>query len=198
MENQPQPSNDKFLNALIGVALLALLWLTFGCATTRPRPTDAPALSVQDSTAQEPDSTWLRGLYAAKHYGETKGVHVAQLPAYLVPPPAGSTPAQVRKWQRAQRIAMVNASKPAEVNVKNKNVGNSHVKEDLTIKQRDKLKQYDRSKQKNDQRDQTQKKADLSSKEVTKTGFTIPAGFWIVLCIVVLVWLVLGYLRGKV
>jgi hypothetical protein len=117
---------------------------------------------------------------------------------WLTPPPAGSTKAEVRKWNASRREAMVRASTPAPAGkTKVRNSGNVTEKTRLnfTLRQREKLNQYDQSKQKvsADNRDQTQKDADLSSKTNLKSGFKLPAGFWIIVAIVAVTWLLLRF-----
>ncbi|WP_375435094.1 hypothetical protein [uncultured Hymenobacter sp.] len=90
------------------------LWLSFwayflfvlsSCATTRPLPADLPQLAV--------------------HQGSLRPDSLAHLPAYLVPPPAGSTPRQVRQWQRAQARNLARAGHaPQVVKVKHSTVAN--------------------------------------------------------------------------
>ena len=74
------------MRKLLYVTLLALSAsaTTFSCISSRRAAEPAPApLSTCLSTDLPLDSA-------------------AQLPAYLTPPPAGSTPRQRRQWQRAQ------------------------------------------------------------------------------------------------
>ncbi len=88
---------------LIGwIAAIAAVVLA-SCATTRPQPEPTPL--VPPVVAQlSPDS-------------------LATLPPYLVPAPAGSSPAQRRQWQRAQARNLATAGAlPRAVKVKNSSV----------------------------------------------------------------------------
>lgn len=70
------------------------------CTTSRPRPADVPTLSTRATDSLSLDE-------------------LAQLPAYLVPAPAGSTPAEKRKWARAQRRNLARAGvTPTTVKIK--------------------------------------------------------------------------------
>lgn len=92
------------LGGLMGLAISLLLAAALSsCATTRPRPADVPTLSVhQDSLRRD---------------------SLARLPAYLVPPPAGSTKRQARQWQRAQARNLARAGhSPAVVKIKHSTV----------------------------------------------------------------------------
>ncbi|SHL87863.1 hypothetical protein SAMN02746009_03547 [Hymenobacter psychrotolerans DSM 18569] len=84
------------------VTALAVLVLSLfsGCTTSRPRPEQLPSLL----SPLQRDS-------------------LAQLPPYLVPPPAGSSPRQVRQWQKAQARNLARAGHaPASVKIKNSTV----------------------------------------------------------------------------
>jgi hypothetical protein len=99
---------DNVCYAILGILMGLCLAVVMGaalssCATTRPRPADVPTLSVHQ------DSLRLDSL--------------AKLPAYLVPPPAGSTKRQARQWQKAQAQNLARAGhSPAVVKVKNSTV----------------------------------------------------------------------------
>ncbi|RSK44712.1 hypothetical protein [Hymenobacter perfusus] len=89
--------------ALIALVLL-IFYLAAGCSATRELPPLVAAPTPEQLQAQ------------------------AQLPPYLVPPPATATPKQRDKWVEAQTQALANVGAPAG-KVKLKNVGNtdSHV-----------------------------------------------------------------------
>jgi hypothetical protein len=96
------------LGVLIGVVLTAaavgLAVLLGSCATTRPEPADVPMLSVHQDPQLRLDS-------------------LAKLPAYLVPPPVGSTKRQARQWQKAQAENLARAGHlPKVVKLKNSTV----------------------------------------------------------------------------
>lgn len=88
---------SRFLH--LGLALLALS----SCTTSRPAPVAlGPQVEASPDSlpilpylhqVQRLDSAALAG-WLPRDY--------ASLPAYLVPPPAGSTPRQRRQWQKAQ------------------------------------------------------------------------------------------------
>jgi hypothetical protein len=82
------------------VLFLLVVVAQSSCTTTRPRPSEQPAL-----LAARPDSLSLDSL--------------AKLPPYLVPPPAGSTRAQARRWQKAQTKNLAGAGlAPQSVKIK--------------------------------------------------------------------------------
>lgn len=167
---------------LLGILMAANL---FGCRAA------GPYTSLTDPAAASADS--LRPAPADSLQAKAP---------WLTPAPAGSTKAEVRKWNASRREALVRASTAAPAGkVKVRNAGNvtEKTRSNFTLRQREKLNQYDRSKQKlrADNRDQTQKDADLRHKEkpVVKSGFKLPAGFWIALIIAVVAWLVLRSIK---
>ena len=92
--------NLKFRDwALIALVLL-IFYLAAGCAATRQVPPLVAAPTPEQLQAQ------------------------AQLPPYLVPPPAQASPKQVQRWTDAQTQALANVGAPAG-KVKLKNVGNT-------------------------------------------------------------------------
>lgn len=98
-----------FMGGFCGASLLGILALAFvlslaGCAASRPAVTLGPQLEAMPDSlpilphllqrqVQRLDSAALAG-WLPRDY--------ANLPVYLVPPPAGSTPRQRRQWQKAQ------------------------------------------------------------------------------------------------
>lgn len=85
--------------ALIALVLL-IFYLAAGCAATRELPPLVAAPTPEQLQAQ------------------------AQLPPYLVPPPAQASPRQVQRWTDAQTQALANVHAPVG-KVKLKNVGNT-------------------------------------------------------------------------
>lgn len=168
--------------------LLAILMAAnlFGCRAAGPHPahsslatlTDSPQLVPVDLLQEVAPSDSLQAVAP-----------------WLAQPPKGSTKREVRKWNASRRKALENSTRSVPEKVKIKNTGNTteKVRSNYTLKQREKLNQYDRSKQKlrADNRNQTQKDADLSQRSSVRSGFRIPAGFWIVLALVLVAWLVL-------
>lgn len=79
-------------SCLLGILLMtALLSSLASCTSSRPAP--LPALVASPAQVQRLDSAALAGWLPRDLTG---------LPAYLVPPPPGSTPRQRRQWQKAQ------------------------------------------------------------------------------------------------
>lgn len=74
-----------------GLLLLVLLLGAAGCTSTRPA--GVPPLLTSPASVQQLDSAALAG-WLPRDY--------SNLPAYLVPPPPGSTARQRRQWQKAQ------------------------------------------------------------------------------------------------
>jgi hypothetical protein len=88
--------------------LLLLLALLTSCSASRSLSTDSP--------------TWPPTHYAP-HDAALQRDSLAQLPAYLVPAPAGSTARQRRQWQKAQAENLARAGhSPASVKIKNSSV----------------------------------------------------------------------------
>jgi hypothetical protein len=82
---------------VVALLLFALLVSMSSCAASRP-PLVQPVVPVDIATVQHLDSLILKNWLPSD---------LAGLPPYLVPAPAGSTPRQQRKWQkaRAQNLA---------------------------------------------------------------------------------------------
>lgn len=91
----------KFREWAVFALILFLFWLLAGCAVLE-RPSPPPPRPVRLDSLER----------------------VAQLPPYLVPPPATATARQARQWQAAQRQALGNVNAP-QGKLKLKNVGNT-------------------------------------------------------------------------
>lgn len=118
----------RLLASVLVVASFSLLGTA--CHLARPSPAPAVAVAVADSLARlHPAAPWL------------------------APAPAGSTPRQLRQWQRAQRTAMVRASTgPRKIKLvdaskhkdqrqtKTKDVGNLRTVSRLKVKDQRKIK----------------------------------------------------------
>jgi type VI protein secretion system component VasF len=77
-----------------GLLLLVVLLGAAGCTSSRPAaPAGVPPLLTNPTQVQQLDSAALAG-WLPRDY--------TNLPAYLVPPPPGSTAKQRRQWQKAQ------------------------------------------------------------------------------------------------
>jgi hypothetical protein len=101
------------LSSLLGILGLAFVLSLAGCTTSRPPVALGPQLEAMPDSlpylrqVQRLDSAALAG-WLPRDY--------ASLPAYLVPPPAGSTPRQRRQWQKAQAQNLARAGVlPAKV-----------------------------------------------------------------------------------
>jgi hypothetical protein len=77
-----------------GLLLLVVLLGAAGCTSSRSAaPAGVPPLLTNPASVQQLDSAALAGWLPRDYAG---------LPAYLVPPPPGSTAKQRRQWQKAQ------------------------------------------------------------------------------------------------
>jgi hypothetical protein len=105
--------NLKFRDWMLIAVVLGTMWLCCAACTTERYA--VPAL-LQPTPLEELQQQ-------------------AELPAYLVPPPAQATPRQREKWTNAQTKALANVGAPAAGKVKLKNVGNTDDHSEATVHQ---------------------------------------------------------------
>jgi hypothetical protein len=82
-----------FAALTLGIIALAFALSMVSCTSTRQVPAEVPPLLANSTQVQQLDSAALAGWLPRDYTG---------LPAYLVPPPPGSTARQRRQWQKAQ------------------------------------------------------------------------------------------------
>lgn len=102
--------------SLLGILGLGLLLSLVSCSTSRPTVALGPQLeATPDSLPILPYLRQVKRLDSAALAGWLPRDY-ASLPAYLVPPPAGSTPRQRQQWQKAQAQNLARAGvQPAKI-----------------------------------------------------------------------------------
>jgi hypothetical protein len=100
---RPHFTSRNPMKARLPILSLCLLLGASSCTTSRPAPVAlGPQLeATPDSLPILPYLRQVQRLDSAALAGWLPRDY-ASLPAYLVPPPAGSTPRQRRQWQKAQ------------------------------------------------------------------------------------------------